>query len=179
MCKIWSNRIVTIGMGTKRNFHYICITMENRNWNSAGLFLCSAPVKWWWWVWVTTVRWRYDAVKFKPYPQKRHPIARPWGRSMGCLSWVQRLNKYCPNSSSIVYDIMIRQRCSGTRLYNHPKPQRMFHNQSSKKQTANECIFYRICLLHKLLVKLASMYSTKPCTNTWRSITTASPVKYV
>ena len=35
-----------------------------------------------------TVRCRYNAVNFLPNPHKRHPIARPWGRDMGCLLWL-------------------------------------------------------------------------------------------
>ena len=33
-----------------------------------------------------TVRCRYN-VDFPPNPHNRHPIARPWGRAMGCLLW--------------------------------------------------------------------------------------------
>ena len=35
-----------------------------------------------------TVRCRYNAVNFLHNPHDRHPIARPWGRAMGCLSVV-------------------------------------------------------------------------------------------
>ena len=37
---------------------------------------------------LSTVRCRYNAVNFLlPNPHNRHPIARPWGRAMGCLLW--------------------------------------------------------------------------------------------
>ena len=32
-----------------------------------------------------TVQCRYNAVNFLQNPHNRHPIARPWGRDMGCL----------------------------------------------------------------------------------------------
>ena len=38
-----------------------------------------------------TVRCRYNAVNFLTNIHKRHPIARPLGRGMGCLLWIQRL----------------------------------------------------------------------------------------
>ena len=34
-----------------------------------------------------TVRCRYNAVNFLQNPLNRHPIARSWGRDMGCLLW--------------------------------------------------------------------------------------------
>ena len=34
------------------------------------------------------VWWCYNAINFIPNPHSRHPIARPWGRGMGCLLWV-------------------------------------------------------------------------------------------
>ena len=36
---------------------------------------------------------QYLAVYFLPRTEKRHPIARPWGRGMGCLLWCHSLNK--------------------------------------------------------------------------------------
>ena len=38
-----------------------------------------------------TVWCRYDAVNFLQNSHNRHPIARPWGRGMGCLLWVWSL----------------------------------------------------------------------------------------
>ena len=69
------------------------------------------PFIWIWWVWMTGLpivsglclnslfsriftrgnfspyrpRCRYSAVNFLQNPHNRHPIARPWGRGMGCL----------------------------------------------------------------------------------------------
>ena len=39
----------------------------------------------------TTIQWRYNAVNFLQNPHNRHSLARPWGRDMGCLFWVQSL----------------------------------------------------------------------------------------
>ena len=38
-----------------------------------------------------TVRCRYNAVNFLTKNHKRHPIARPLGRGMVCLLWIQHL----------------------------------------------------------------------------------------
>ena len=38
-----------------------------------------------------TVRRRYNAVNFPQTPDNWHPIARPWGRGMGCVLWVWNL----------------------------------------------------------------------------------------
>ena len=38
-----------------------------------------------------TVRCRYNGVNFLQNPHKRHPIARPLGRNMGCLLWINTL----------------------------------------------------------------------------------------
>ena len=38
-----------------------------------------------------TVRCRYNAVNFITNIHKRHPMARPLGRGMGCLLWIQHL----------------------------------------------------------------------------------------
>ena len=37
---------------------------------------------------LNTVQCRYNAVNFHPNPHKRHPIAHPWERDMGCLLWM-------------------------------------------------------------------------------------------
>ena len=37
------------------------------------------------------MRCRYNAVNFLTNIRKRHPIARPLGRGMGCLLWIQHL----------------------------------------------------------------------------------------
>ena len=38
---------------------------------------------------IYTVRCRYNAIIFLQNPYNRRPIARPWGRAMGCLLWVR------------------------------------------------------------------------------------------
>ena len=45
---------------------------------------------------VYTVRCRYNAVIFLKNINKRHPIARPLGRGMGCLLWIQDLIDILP-----------------------------------------------------------------------------------
>ena len=49
------------------------------------------------------VRCRYDPVIFLTNPHKRQPIARPWGRGMVCLLWVQSEIKFCPSRCRTVY----------------------------------------------------------------------------
>ena len=41
-----------------------------------------------------TVRSRYIAVIFLWRSHERHLLARPWGRDMGCRSWMQRLAEF-------------------------------------------------------------------------------------
>ena len=43
---------------------------------------------------------RFNAVNFHPNPHKRHPIARLWGRAMGCLLWISTLMHILPQSLS-------------------------------------------------------------------------------
>ena len=55
---------------------------------------------------------KYSAVplkrgQFSPESWQRHPIARPWGRGMGCVLWVQLLIKWCPSRCSAVYNTML------------------------------------------------------------------------
>ena len=45
----------------------------------------------WYFVKINTVRCRYNAVNFITNIHKRHPMARPLGRGMGCLLWIQHL----------------------------------------------------------------------------------------
>ena len=40
---------------------------------------------------LSTVQCRYITVSFLQNTHKRHPIARPWGRNMVCILWVQAL----------------------------------------------------------------------------------------
>ena len=42
-------------------------------------------------LYIYTVWCRYNAVNFLTNIHKRHPIARPLGRGMGCILWIQRL----------------------------------------------------------------------------------------
>ena len=43
-----------------------------------------------------TLRCRYNAVNFLKNIHKRHPIARPLGRGMGCLLWIHHLIHILP-----------------------------------------------------------------------------------
>ena len=47
-----------------------------------------------------TARCRYNVVNFCPNPNKRHPIACPLGRVMGCLLWIKPLMHILPQSLS-------------------------------------------------------------------------------
>ena len=42
---------------------------------------------------------RYNRVNFLHNPHNRHPIARPWGRGVGCLLWGVSLMHVLPLSS--------------------------------------------------------------------------------
>ena len=55
----------------------------------------------------STLWCRYDSVNFHPNSHKRHLIAFPWGRGMGCLLRVQPLIKFCPGHCSTVYNILL------------------------------------------------------------------------
>ena len=52
------------------------------------------------WNKVNTVETLYDTVDFCWSTHKRHSIARPKGRGMGCLLWVQRAT-YCVDLSKL------------------------------------------------------------------------------
>ena len=44
------------------------------------------------------MRYRYNAVRCLQLIYNGHPIARPWGRDMGCLLWVKALINILPRS---------------------------------------------------------------------------------
>ena len=52
-------------------------------WAGDNTLSCNQSPTYWW----NPVWWRYNAVSFLQNPHKSHPIARPWGRGMGCLLW--------------------------------------------------------------------------------------------
>ena len=68
-----------------------------------------------------TVRCRYNAVSFLPNTHKIHPIARPSGRGMGCILWVQTLDLYFASVTAVMYAIhvscYIEPRYNGIGLY--------------------------------------------------------------
>ena len=56
------------------------------------LFLVSRPTDTIYiYIYICIVRCRYNAVNFLTNIHKRHPIARPLGRGMGCLLWILHL----------------------------------------------------------------------------------------
>ena len=68
------------------------------------------------WGRLNTVQCRYNAVNFLINAHNRHPIARPWGRGMECLSSVSDL---CSTVAIAVLYVTsyTRPRYNGTRLY--------------------------------------------------------------
>ena len=67
------SHIGPVGMG----FRYTMLThCHNRRW------LVGQPY---------IMRCHYNPIKFLQIPHKRHPIARQWGRNVGCFLWIQIL----------------------------------------------------------------------------------------
>ena len=66
---------------TSRCLTIACISNPARGALNTGL-VCN---------WIYTVRCRYNAANFLTNLYKRHPIAHPLGRGMGCLLWIQHL----------------------------------------------------------------------------------------
>ena len=54
-----------------------------------------------------TVQCRYNAVNFLRNIHKRHPIARPWGRGMGCRLWVNHLIDILPEFLQLYMQYLI------------------------------------------------------------------------
>ena len=56
-----------------------------------------------------TARCRHNAVNLLTNTHNRHPIARPWGRGMGCLLWLQTLMNVIPKSLQccVQYHVML------------------------------------------------------------------------
>ena len=73
-----------------------------------------------WWIWhYCTVRCRYNPVDFLQNPHKRHLIARPLGRGMGCLFLVLTLKYVVIRFNVRLYAISYHTgpRYNGTTLY--------------------------------------------------------------
>ena len=86
-----------------------------------------------------TVRCRYNAVNFLKNSHKRHPIARPLGRGMGWLLWIQHLVDILPPFLYLLmFDRNVRPRYNGTRLYSHFK----FWPRKSKTRFVGGCRSY-------------------------------------
>ena len=74
------------------HFHKVILWryLKHSPWNSSQV---NAKRPHWWLTSITfmritcvnTVRYRYNAANYLQNPYNRHPIARPWGRGMGCL----------------------------------------------------------------------------------------------
>ena len=54
---------------------------------------------------------RYNAVNFLTNIHKRHPIARPLGRDMGCLLWIQHLIDILPQSLQLFMQYLTTVEC--------------------------------------------------------------------
>ena len=65
------------------------------------------------------VRCSYNAVNFLLNPQSRYPIARPWGRGMGCRCECKGLRiVFCRRGSAVCNIVIIRPRyTNGIPLY--------------------------------------------------------------
>ena len=61
----------------------------------------------WYWTGRKTLQCRYNTVNFIRNCHNRHPIARPQGRAMGCLLWVQAWFIFWLRHCSIVCIIML------------------------------------------------------------------------
>ena len=96
-CHRWSTAVMNGSLFSKRQcvlkpeHSYNLITMNN--WLDV-----TEAVDWWKWSskpWdkhqQSTARCRYNAVNFLQNSHEKPPIARPVGRGMGCLLWVQPL----------------------------------------------------------------------------------------
>ena len=64
-----------------------------------------------------TVRCRYNAVNFLKNINKRHPIARPLGRGMGCLLWIQDLIDILPQFLQLLMQYLTKLHRVITALY--------------------------------------------------------------
>ena len=85
--------------------------------------MCNSQSYWSILEWLTYTVWcGYSAVNFLLNPHKGHPIARPWGWSMGCLLWVLCLTYVLPLHRSaecnIMTNVTVLQRHSTVYIYN-------------------------------------------------------------
>ena len=101
---------ILIGIQTF-SFKKMHLKMSSAKWRPFCLGLnvlrcCPSPILWGWQynesitnhVFIYTVETLYNTINFCWSTHKRHPIARPKGRGMGCLLWVQRAT-YCVDLS--------------------------------------------------------------------------------
>ena len=56
---------------------------------------------------IYTVWCHYNAANLLQNPHNRHPIARPWGRDMGCLLWVWNSDLYSASVSTVKYHAIL------------------------------------------------------------------------
>ena len=66
------------------------------------------------------MRCRYNAVNFLKNINKRHPIARPLGRGMGCLLWIQDLIDILPQFLQLLMQYLTTLHRVITALYCSP-----------------------------------------------------------
>ena len=67
--------------------------------------------------WHTTEWFHCNTVNILQITHNRHPIARPWGRAMGCLLWVQSLFYVLPLSQHYCIQYIAMFDCVTTPLY--------------------------------------------------------------
>ena len=117
-----------------------------------------------------TVWWRYNAVDFLQNHHKRHPIARPLGRDMGFLLWVQTYIHIPPQSPQwcVQYHIILDRVITAldcTSLESVMPPRLILNFQIN---------LLHVCICIDLIVKTAA---TPALVSGWNVITTVGNVR--
>ena len=78
-----------------KEFEKIAVDLPQQNACTTGEY-CACLLRYTMNIYIYTARCRYNAVNFLTNIHKRHPIARPLGRGMGCFLWVHHLIDILP-----------------------------------------------------------------------------------
>ena len=111
-----------------------------------------------------TVPCRYNAANFVPIPYKRHLIARPSGRGMGCLLWVQILVNFLLLSvqRNLWYrNILDRVKTALDCIYTWPEHLPMSHHLTVTGHQQEQCwlLSYNMFFKFLFLLIIANKYS--------------------